>query len=506
MDRQILLVDDEEGIRKVLGILLKDMGYSVHTAASGEAALALFAQIHPAIVMTDIKMPGLDGIELLQRIKKASPDTEVIMITGHGDMDLAVKSLKFEATDFITKPINDQALEIALKRANERLFLRSEIRRYTEDLERLVAEKSARYQMLFDEAPCYISVQDKDLGIVAANRRFKEDFGEGVGACCHQVYRQRNEPCIGCPVVQTFADGQAHQAEMTVTTRAGAALVVLVNTAPIRDQQDRVIQVMELLTDITQLHRLQDQLSSLGLLIGDISHGIKGLLTGLDGGMFLLNSGLARQDHDQIKEGWDVVSLMIERIRAMVQNILYYAKDRALQWETTDVLSLAKEVAFTLEPKIRNHDIEFVCRFDSTAGAFEVDAGVMRAALINLLENAMDACLEKKGAKVHRIEFAVSQDDDHVIWNVSDNGVGLDEPTRANIFNLFFSSKGSRGTGLGLYITNQTVRRHGGRIQVRSQPGQGTTFVIHMPKSLPAEIKSGASAPTGLPTTGPPIL
>ena len=73
----------------------------------------MFRELSPAIVLTDIKMPGMDGIELLRHIKAESPDTEVIMFTGHGDMDLAIKSLKYEATDFVTKPINDEILEIA---------------------------------------------------------------------------------------------------------------------------------------------------------------------------------------------------------------------------------------------------------------------------------------------------------------------------------------------------------------------------------------------------------
>jgi len=144
MEEKILLVDDEEGIRKVLGISLADSGYQVFTAKSGEEALHIFREIQPDIVFADIKMPGMDGIELLQKIKEERPDTEVIMITGHGDMDLAIKSLKFEATDFITKPINDDVLEIALKRAKERIFMRAKLRRYTEKLERLVEEKSKR--------------------------------------------------------------------------------------------------------------------------------------------------------------------------------------------------------------------------------------------------------------------------------------------------------------------------------------------------------------------------
>ncbi len=140
----ILLVDDEAGIRKVLGISLADSGYHVTTAGNGEEALTLFRALAPAIVLTDIKMPDMDGIELLRRIKAEKPDTEVIMFTGHGDMELAIKSLKYEATDFVTKPINDEILEIALKRARERIAMRRQLRDYTENLERLVEEKARR--------------------------------------------------------------------------------------------------------------------------------------------------------------------------------------------------------------------------------------------------------------------------------------------------------------------------------------------------------------------------
>ena len=144
METKILLVDDEEGIRKVLGISLMDIGYQVLTAENGKDGLDVFRQHAPPIVLTDIKMPSMDGIELLQQIKAESPDTEVVMLTGHGDMDLAIKCLKLEATDFITKPINDDILEIALKRANDRIDMRKQLRAYTENLEKLVEEQSAR--------------------------------------------------------------------------------------------------------------------------------------------------------------------------------------------------------------------------------------------------------------------------------------------------------------------------------------------------------------------------
>src|SRR5512139_1265041 len=213
MNEKILVVDDEEGIRKVLGISLSDDGYQVLTAESGEEALHLFRQHKPPIVLSDIRMPGIDGVELLRRIKAESPDTEVIMFSGHGDMDLAIQSLKYEAADFILKPIQDDALHVALKRVHERISVRDQLREYTQDLERMVREKSEkliaterlaaqqhqrlaqRYQQLFDEVPCYISVHDRDFRLTAANRRFQEDFGYHIGSYCYAVYKHRHAPC-----------------------------------------------------------------------------------------------------------------------------------------------------------------------------------------------------------------------------------------------------------------------------------------------------------------------
>ena len=121
---KILLVDDEPGLVKVLGISLEDAGYQISSAGDGREALELFIDQQPAIVLTDIKMPGMDGISLLKAIKQQNPDTEVIMMTGHGDLDLAIESLKHEATDYITKPIREDALRVALKRAADRLAMR----------------------------------------------------------------------------------------------------------------------------------------------------------------------------------------------------------------------------------------------------------------------------------------------------------------------------------------------------------------------------------------------
>jgi PAS domain S-box-containing protein len=640
MEKKLLVVDDEEGIRKVLSISLSDIGYEVITAENGEQALELFRQETPPIVLTDIKMPGMDGIELLQKIKHENPDTEVIMITGHGDMDLAIKSLKYQAIDFVTKPINDEVLDIALNRAHEKIWMRNQLREYTENLEALVREKSARlvamerqaavdqaveglsaamknmagdlagglnyfnempcfvsihsrdlkvlavnqlyrdrlgdkvganswdvytaagtgrdqcpsaatfkngkgqrtratvtdangsqtpvivhtapirnhtgeidlvveiaadveeikrlreeliqtqqrHQQLFDEVPCYISVQDNQLKLGAANRRFKEDFDITRGSHCYEIYKLRDTPCPNCPVVKTFADAKSHQSEMVVTSRSGARYNVLIWTAPLKNAAGQVTHVMEMSTNITQVRQLQEHLSSLGLKISSISHGIKSLLTGLDGGVYLVDSGLARQDPIRVKDGWEAVKLTVGRIRMLVQNILFFAKERELKWQPVSAFDFLCEVASALELKIKAQGIEFECDFDRALGDFEVDAGVVRIALINILENALDACLDDVPKPSHAITFKARPDDGHIHIEIADNGIGMDSDTRQNLFTLFFSSKGDQGTGLGLFIAKKIIEQHGGRIAVDSESGAGSRFKIVLPKQFPASI------------------
>ena len=642
MNKKLLLVDDEEGIRNVLGIALSDAGYTVFSAKNGKEALEIFHKENPPIVLTDIKMPGMDGIELLQKIKHENPDTEVIMITGHGDMDLAIKSLKYQAVDFVTKPINDDVLEIALGRAHEKISMRQQLREYTENLETLVSEKSAklieverqvavgqaveglssamrdiagdlegdltyfnempcyvsvhnprlkiiavnqlykerlgdkvgansrdvytakteagfmcpaektfktgkglrtkatvkaedgenapvivhtapirnqdgsvelvveisaditevkrlreklnrtqqRYQQLFDEVPCYISVQDRQFRLTATNRRFKEDFDVEIGAFCHEVYKHRDESCPNCPVARTFEDGQSHQSEMVVTAKSGERYNVLIWTAPLKNSVGEITHVMEMSTNITQIRQLQDHLSSLGLKISSISHGIKGLLTGLDGGMYLMETGFAEANTERVEVGWENLKTIVGRIRKLVHNILFFAKERELKPDRVDVLNFVEDVASTVESKIKAEGIEFVRDFNTLPEKIEIDAGVVRLALINILDNALDACAEADTRKDHKIVFSVQGDDHQIRFEIKDNGIGMDQETQESLFTLFFSSKGNKGTGLGLFIAEKIIDQHGGRISVESEPGRGSNFMITIPRSSTKSLKS----------------
>ncbi len=123
MEKKVLVIDDEQPTLNMFGLLLAAYGYRTLTASNGAEGVETFEHERPGIVLTDIKMPVMDGIEVLRRIKDIDPQAEVIVITGHGDMDLAIRALNLDATDFINKPVQRQALSQALKRAEERIAI-----------------------------------------------------------------------------------------------------------------------------------------------------------------------------------------------------------------------------------------------------------------------------------------------------------------------------------------------------------------------------------------------
>jgi signal transduction histidine kinase len=224
-------------------------------------------------------------------------------------------------------------------------------------------------------------------------------------------------------------------------------------------------------------------------MVSSISHGIKGILTGLDGGLYLLNSGVSRNEPSKMEEGLEIVRQMVDRIRDIVLNILYYAKDRALDWKRIDARQFAEDLVAMVQSRFQNQPIEFERIIKTSLGDFEVDVAVAATALTNIIENAIEACIDDPSGRSHRIIFGVDQDQENIIFDIRDNGIGMDDEIRDNIFNLFYSSKGKKGTGLGLFITRNIIQQHGGTIEVDSTLGQGTHFRVIMPKILPQEAK-----------------
>jgi signal transduction histidine kinase/DNA-binding response OmpR family regulator len=489
MSFKVLLVDDEPGIRKVLKIYLEDAGYEVITADDGLKASGLVLSEAPDIVLTDIKMPGKSGMDLLKFIKSEDLDTEVIMITGHGDMKLAMESLKMDAVDFITKPIDNDILDIALKRASDRLTAARTIQKYTRDLEGLVEEKTRKlaaseqkYIRLFNESPSYITTQNRSYDIIESNDMFRRHFDLKAGSKCYEAYKNLDHPCPNCPVKKSFDDGKPHTAEMNVTLNNGRNRNIFIQTSPMAGPTGEIEQVMEMSTDITVIRQLQDHLASLGLHIASVSHGMKGVLTGLDGGAYLIDSGLKKQDVNQVQEGWDIVKEKISKTKKMVLDILFHSKDRALNLKRVSVNKFVTELGSSIRTSLEDTPIEFDLIEAQPDFNISIDKGILYTAILGVLENSVDACKDMLARKNDlTIRFKVEQRDREAVFSIWDNAKGLSRESQENIFTLFYSDKGSKGTGLGLFIAERSVQKHNGRIRVSSEENKFTHFTIHIP-------------------------
>jgi signal transduction histidine kinase len=375
MDEQVLLVDDEPGILRVLGISLADRGYRVYTAESGENALRIFRDAKPDIVLTDIKMPGMDGIELLKNIKQQSPNTEVIMITGHGDMDLAVQSLKHDASDFITKPIRDDALDVALRRAIEKLSYKKKLKEHTENLENMVEEKTRK--------------------LVEAER-----------------------------------------------------------------------------------------LAAVGQTVAGLAHAIKNITAGLTGGMYVLEKGIELDNKTYLAQGWQMIKGNVQKVKGVAADLLHYAKDREPEYQLSDPNRPAEEVCDLMSFRASEMGVSLKADLASNLSRTWFDPEGIHRVLLNLVTNAIDACTDISCvSRACEVAVRTSKPEGWAVeYRVFDNGCGMTKETKIKVFQTFFSTKGSKGTGLGLMIAKKIVEEHAGVIHFSSEPGAGTTFTVRLPE------------------------
>lgn len=351
-----------------------------------------------------------------------------------------------------------------------------------EQLSRQIHTTQQRYEQLFNAVPSYVAVLDRNLNITAANRNFIKAFGDHTGQRFYDIFRPAAFPVHQEPLAQTYSDGLPHKGEIVLTAPDGSSYTMMAWTNPIQTPSGKMMQVLVIFTDITEMRELKDNLASLGLMVSTVSHDLKGLLTGLDSGLYQIDKGFYRNQPGRVEQGLDTAVLMVDRIRKMVLDVLFSAKERSLQLHAIDVLQFVGDLVAGVENRIRGANIEFNYDFSLCVGQFNVDKDLLRTAVVNIFDNAVEACLEDKTPKSHFIDLKVISKDNEVIFEIRDNGPGMSPEAAEHVFSMFFSSRGHKGTGLGMFITDKVIKKHGGTIEVTSVLDQGTTFVISLPR------------------------
>jgi signal transduction histidine kinase len=330
-----------------------------------------------------------------------------------------------------------------------------------------------------DRLPCGISVQDRNFRIRYVNQNFKKDFGDLTGKLCFRVLKNSEHICRSCPVHQTFQDKHEHDSEQTLHPAGAKSGQMLIRTSPILDDSGKVAFVVAMATQIQQLREGSNELMTLGRSIALVSHGIKNILEGLQGGSYVIDEALKDNDIELVKKGWNLVNKNIFDITDVVQNILYSSKDRPLKYNFASPGQLVKDAMVLFREKAAGFNIKLRDKINPNVPKVHIDAASICRVLNNLIWNALEACLADKQKKNHTVDIKLDfYDSDHFMFAITDNGIGMDPATQRNIFEEFFSTKGSGGTGLGLAVVDKVVNKHGGKIEVKSTPKKGTQFKI----------------------------
>lgn len=246
-----------------------------------------------------------------------------------------------------------------------------------------------------------------------------------------------------------------------------------------------------------------ERMAAIGETVASLSHSIKNILQGLRGGADVVEIGLHKNDLAIAKNGWGILRRNLDRIAALTMNMLAFGRKLQLELELTPMSKIVEECALLLEAPCQEKHIALIVDADPEMPPIMVDPGLIHQALMNLLANAIEAVPADTGAITVRVSFNESRPDPNkpgamlrpaVTINVIDNGPGVEQDKLAWIFEPFNTTKGLKGTGLGLAVTKRIVYEHKGRIRLESTPGKGASFKMIIPADLDAMLDPSATS------------
>lgn len=223
-----------------------------------------------------------------------------------------------------------------------------------------------------------------------------------------------------------------------------------------------------------------ERLAAVGQTVAGLAHCIKNVLNGIQGGSYLVDMGLKKNNPTLIDKGWTAVKKNNTFMQDLVLDMLTYSKEREPEYIDVDINELAQTVCDFMKEKAASKGISLLFEPNAEIGNVQIDGKAIKRSLLNLVSNAVDACENRPDAKVEVSLKSAAKDFFAIL--VSDNGSGIPPEAQKKLFQVFFSTKGSKGTGLGLAVTHKIIEEHGGRIDVDSEIDKGTTFTIFLPK------------------------
>jgi signal transduction histidine kinase len=276
---------------------------------------------------------------------------------------------------------------------------------------------------------------------------------------------------------------------MVLETRDKKQIPVRYATSVLHEKKE-FMGIVNFFQDLTEIKRLEreliqsERMAAIGQTVSGLAHYVKNILIGLKGGSYVVNVGFQNDNMEKIKTGWQTIQKNIERVANLTQDMLTYSKERTPEVELCDPNEIVMEIRDLISDFARSNDIDIVTKCDPELGRMWLDPKTVHRSLLNLVNNAMDACLQEEDPdRRFKVEIRTGKTEQGAaLFQIEDNGCGMDEATRSKLFTPMFSSKGGKGTGLGLLVTKKLVEEHHGTIDIDTRLGYGSVFTMTLPE------------------------
>ena len=493
----VLVVDDERDIRDGCERILIRKQLQVSKAANGMEALNLIEQTPYAIVLLDLKMPGMDGMDVLLRIREVRPETLVIVITGYATVETAIEAMKRGAYDFIPKPFKPDQLRIVVDRAVERKRLTDEAARLDRERRRTLKDldmEKSRTRTIIQALPDGVMVSTPDAQVALMNPAFMRMLrldpaevrpGEPVGR--YVDGETLRDLIVNTSLGQVPAGGGSAVCDLE---REGG-IFLRAQSTPVLSETGECLGAVTVLMDITELKML-DRLKS--EFVTKVSHELRSPLSTIQQQLAMVLNDFEGEQEDEQRHILSRAKEKTQGLITLIGDILDLSRMEAglvlRGRHTVDVKETLRAVVDFLKTKARGKEQTLTLTLpEEDLPTVTADPQALEIVFNNLATNAI-LYTDKGGS----IRVSAEPAGDRVCVVFQDNGFGIEERHRERIFDKFYRIKNDRtryitGTGLGLPIVKGIVDALGGQIELESRVGEGSTFRVFLPTSPREDIK-----------------
>lgn len=537
LKRTVLIVDDDEIVRKQLENELRRAYFKPLSASSGNEALAIVASMKVDIILLDVKLPDMDGIDLLEKIKSQNPACETIVITGYGCEEIAIRALRKGAIDYIEKPLNLNELSAALGRAQEKLAEAQELAYkntiIVADDEEVVVLRLKRFLekegfMVFGSTSAKegleiiarhkidvlitdINMQGMDgLELLQKAKSLYPDIegivvtGDKTGELAIKALRAGAVDYINKPVdldELLFSVKKAIESihlNRNKLYRSRELKITSEIITKMNEELERRIEERSKELNKTQIQLFQtSKLATLGEMAAGLAHEINQPLNGIA----LISTNIRKLSErdkltpENLKTSLDETDGLVKRMKRIIEHIRTFARQDALKFEEVEIPKTIDSAMNLLGEQLRLHEIEALVSVEEGLPTIQGEPYQLEQVWINLISNARDALDEKGGmvssgelkiegyAKKLEITAAYEKDTQMAVVCFRDNGAGVKEEQKKKVFEPFFTTKEvGKSTGLGLSISYGIIENHKGKIEFESAQGEGTRVRVCLPR------------------------